>query len=71
VLAAGAHVQIDILDLNGRLVRRLLDRDLPAGAHHVHWDARTDKGSTARSGLYFVHVQAGSAEATTKIVLER
>jgi hypothetical protein len=56
--------------LNGAVVRRVLDRDLPAGAHHVHWDARTDKGSTARSGLYFVHVQAGSAEATTRLVLD-
>ena len=72
LLAAGAPVRVDIHDIHGALVRRLLpERALPVGAHTVIWDGLTDGGRRAKSGLYFARVHAGSAEATTRIVLGR
>ena len=72
VLAADAPVRVDIHDVRGALVRRLLpERLLPVGPHTVIWDGLTDGGRRARSGLYLARVRAGSAEATTRIVLGR
>jgi flagellar hook assembly protein FlgD len=72
VLATSTSVRVDIHDVRGALVRRLLpERQMPVGSHTVIWDGLTDGGRRANSGLYFVHVQAGSAEATTRLVLTR
>jgi hypothetical protein len=72
VLSTRASVRMDIHDTPGRLVRRIADDQvIPAGTLRFLWDGRTDAGDLARSGLYFARVRAGSAEATTRIVLER
>ena len=72
VLSVSTPVRLDIFDLSGRLVRRLLDgRAMPAGTHSLVWDGRTDGGDPARSGLYFVQLDAGGVEATTRLALSR
>ena len=71
VLSTTTAVDVEIHDLTGRLVRRLIHRPLETGVQHVAWDGRTDAGDAARSGLYFVRVRAGGHDATARIVLER
>jgi hypothetical protein len=71
-LGARAPVRVEIHDVTGRLVRRLLpERVFPPGFHALVWDGLTDHGDHARSGLYFVRVRAGGAEEKARIVLTR
>ena len=52
-------VRIRMYDLNGRLVRTLLDQpNLPAGDHEVVVDGRNQNGSRLASGIYFYVVEA-------------
>jgi hypothetical protein len=71
-LSASASVHLDVHDLTGRLVRRLVDGEvMAAGPHVVAWDARTDERKGARSGVFFVRLRAGGADLTTRLVLGR
>jgi hypothetical protein len=62
---------ITVYDARGRLVRRLLDEDLPAGAYRLHWDGRSDSGESLASGIYLLHLQAGRDRGTVKMLLTR
>ncbi|MEM9987815.1 MAG: FlgD immunoglobulin-like domain containing protein, partial [Bacteroidota bacterium] len=48
------HVEMDIVDLSGRTVARLVDGDQAAGMiHRVDWDGTGPEGSLLPDGLYF------------------
>jgi len=66
--AGGARVTGNVFDASGRLVRKLIDADLPAGQRRLLWDGRADSGERATTGIYFVRIRAGASEGTAKIV---
>jgi hypothetical protein len=67
-LAQAGPVRLDVLDVSGRIVRRVASGWFPAGAHTRSWDGRTDAGSEAPSGLYFVRGSIGDREFGTRLV---
>ena len=58
----GSQVRLDIYDLKGRLVRRLVDDAYPAGRFEAVWEGRNDKGEPQSSGLFIYRMVAGSFE---------
>ncbi len=70
-LPAGGRVRLLVYDLKGRLVRRLLDEERPAGRHEVTWDGRDDGGAGVASGTYLLTLRAGSHVARQKLTLLR
>ena len=63
-LPTATRVQIDVFDLRGRRVTRLLDGSLPAGRHSVKWDA-----TGVASGAYFYRIEAGDFVQTRRMIL--
>lgn len=62
VRAAGP-VDVSILDLGGRVVRRLVIGEwLEAGKRSITWDGRREGGAAAAAGLYYVRVRSGGRE---------
>jgi len=57
-LPRATHVRLDVYDVRGARLRRLVDEVRPAGASSATWDGRDDRGRAARAGLYFVHLVA-------------
>jgi hypothetical protein len=55
-LARPGTVTLDVFDLTGRRVRRLVDGALPAGEHRTEWHGRDDHGRTLASGVYLVRL---------------
>lgn len=65
-------VSLAVYDVRGRCVRVLLDeRVLPAGEHHVSWDARDDRGHDVSSGVYFYRFGGKVPHRTGRLVLCR
>jgi FlgD Ig-like domain len=64
-------VRLDIFDISGRLVRRLLDATLPGGNHPVDWDGRTNGMESSPSGIYLYRLQAGGAVVERRMLLLR
>jgi hypothetical protein len=63
-----ARIRAAVYDVRGARVRDLGDI-VTTGSGTVTWDGRTQGGSTAPAGIYFVQVEAGSTRRTTKVVL--
>jgi flagellar hook assembly protein FlgD len=64
-------VSICVYDVEGRLVRLLLDRIDSAGHRRVSWDGTLSDGSAVPSGIYFVRMSAGEASLVKKIAFVR
>ena len=65
-LSTDSDVRLDVYDVLGRRVATLVDDLLPAGEHHVSWDA-----IGAASGIYFARLVTPEGMMTRKMVLVR
>lgn len=65
-LAAPARADLAVHDLAGRLVRRLVAANLPAGEHEVAWDGRDEAGRAVASGQYVARLRAGDDQPVTR-----
>ncbi len=70
-LGSSGHVRAVVLDVQGRVVRRLADAWRPAGAQSLAWDGRDDAGADARPGAYFVRIASGDGARTARVTLAR
>jgi hypothetical protein len=64
-------VRLSLHDVQGRLVRILVDDRQPAGLYTVTWDGRDGRGRGVAAGVYFVRLEASFGVATRKMVLAR
>jgi len=55
--------------VRGRLVRKLINEDLPAGDYSRTWDGIDDGGQRVSSGVYLVKVRHPSGQRVTKVAL--
>jgi hypothetical protein len=63
-----ALVTLDVVDVQGRLIRRLCDQSLPAGSHRQQWNGRDDRGRLSPPGLYWLRLAAGSGTSVLKLI---
>jgi hypothetical protein len=60
---------VEIFDLAGRRLNRILADDLAPGAHSVRWRGRDAAGRAVGSGLFLARIQAGDLHTVVKLVL--
>ena len=53
-----AKVQMDIFDMNGRLVKTLLSANKPEGYHQVIWNGRDAEGKQVSDGIFICTLHA-------------
>ncbi len=70
-LAGPGPARLEIFDLRGRLVRRLVDARLAAGPHAEVWDGRDDAGRAVGGGAYLARLRAGGRRECRKLMLVR
>ena len=70
-LPVQSEVTLAIYNLNGQLVRTLVQENLPAGNHSFLWDGRNERGSEVASGLYVSRLKAGQFTQHRKMLLMR
>lgn len=69
--AAHAPVLLDIFDVQGRRVARLVDEFRESGDYAVRWEGRDDEGRAVAPGLYLARLILPGEVRSEKIVLER
>jgi squalene-hopene/tetraprenyl-beta-curcumene cyclase len=62
-------VRLEIYDVLGRTVRRLVDDVQGTGRHQVVWNGLDHTGRPVASGLYLYRLTVGNAAATKKLLL--
>jgi hypothetical protein len=68
-IARPMAVALDVLDIQGRLVRHLQTGVLPAGDHTARWDGRDADGAAVAGGVYLARLTGEGARAMTKLLL--
>ncbi len=68
-LPATGEVTVQLLDLQGRLIRTLQDNTLQAaGMQDLVWDGKDDQGREVAAGVYLYRVASGQLMATGRAV---
>lgn len=70
-LPRDSRVVVDIYDIRGRRVHRLVDDNFSAGLHEVNWTGRDDSGREVSAGVYFGRMTTEDFEQTRKMTLVR
>jgi photosystem II stability/assembly factor-like uncharacterized protein len=70
-LEAPASVEIAVYDVSGRRVALIERSSRGQGEYTRVWDGKDEGGRSLASGLYFLRLRAGEAEAVRKIVILR
>jgi flagellar hook capping protein FlgD len=62
-------VVLQVFDVTGHEVRRLVDEALPAGEHQAIWDGSNARAEPVRAGLYFYRLVTADGSKTRKLLL--
>lgn len=65
-LVTPSPVTIDVHDLSGRRVRRLVTALATSGQYIVDWDGRADNGALVPPGAYLIAVEVGSDQGSRR-----
>ena len=66
-----SRIRLEIVNLQGRVVRSLLDREQEGGIHRAYWDGKDAAGHDVATGLYFYHLQTNEYSGAKKLVLAK
>ena len=64
-----ANVSIEIYNVQGKLVRTLVNEERTAGNYTVIWDGRDSGGRNVASGVYYYRMRAGKYSSTRKMIM--
>lgn len=70
-MARPGHVKLTVVDPSGRTLRRLAQREFPAGYAQLRWDGRDDRGGRVPSGVYFIRLQTSEGVRTRRVLVAR
>lgn len=65
---ANQKVVLRVFNLQGQIVRTLVDFALPPGRHSVVWNGSDDAGEIVSSGVYFYQLTIGQLQARKKMI---
>jgi hypothetical protein len=65
-LPARDLVALDVYDVNGALIKRLVNDRKAGGRHYIEWDGTNGSGSPVAAGIYFYRLIAGGNIIDTK-----
>jgi hypothetical protein len=68
-IAEAGKVELKVYDVNGRLVRTLVNAREDAGLHAVVWDGRNDAGQPVGSGVFWTQMRTGAFVSNKKMVV--
>lgn len=70
-MAKAGRAKIDVFDVNGRLVRSVLDKTMPEGPNYAEWNGTDMSGRQVASGVYFYRLRANGEDFSKQMVVVR
>ena len=70
-LESAAFVRVDVIDVNGRVVRHVIAEERAPGHDSVVWNGMDAEGNLAPSGVYFLRVLVDDEIWQKKVVVRR
>ena len=63
------RLRVVVVDMQGRLVKRLLDEYRSAGSQTLAWDGADERSQRVASGVYFLWIQASEGSVTRRVTV--
>ncbi len=76
-LNAPSSVKLEVYNILGQRVRKLLDEDQPAGTFNIAWNGKNDRGVAVSSGTYIIRLSTTEKnnnrvkQFTSKLVIQK
>jgi hypothetical protein len=70
-LPNSGRTSIRVYNTQGQMVETLVDGNIAAGEHNVHWDGTNHVGNKVTSGIYFFKLETGKGSVISKVVVSR
>lgn len=67
-LPRSGPTRLAIYDLGGRLIRTLLDEEMPAGRFDASWDGSDESGRKVSSGVYLYRLETRGLRDARKVI---
>ena len=61
--------KVSVYDVSGRLIKTLVNEDLPASVHTVTWDGTNSRGQRVASGTYYLRLSSEDFQAVHKMTM--
>lgn len=68
-IPAASKVSLKIYDVAGRLVRTLINEEMPKGDYTVKWEGKDNYGNRVARGIYFYKFKASQFTTSKKLIL--
>ena len=68
-LPAAAHVRLEVFNMLGQRLIRLVDGEQSAGMHTTRWDGTDAAGRAVGAGVYIYRLSSGGMEVSRRMVL--
>jgi hypothetical protein len=65
------NIRLDILDLNGKVIKHLTSGEQQSGIHSIMWNGLNDNGIPVKNGFYFYTLTTNNHSETGKMILMR
>ena len=62
-------ISLNIIDLNGNIIKNIINNNVLMGYHTFDWDGTNDIGVPVSAGIYFVSIRSNDGIHTRKMVL--
>jgi hypothetical protein len=63
------HLTLSVYNVEGKLVKTLVDGVESSGPHSVGWDGKDDRGVKQSTGVYFYRLKTSGGAITRKMIL--
>ena len=64
-----SKISLNVYDLSGRLVKKLLSGNLNSGTYSIEWNGKNTNGISAAAGVYFYSISSGKSTLIKKMSL--
>ena len=65
------YIELQIYDMNGRLVKKLVNNEQQPGTYSIIWNGLDEAGVKVTSGIYICRLEAGNHLFTCKMILTK
>lgn len=66
---SNSHVKLNIYNVQGELIKQVINNQLPSGSYVSKWDGTNDSNLPTASGVYFYNLIIGGNSSTGKMIL--
>ena len=66
---SGAKVELNIYNIQGKLIKNLVGQNLPSGKYLYRWNGKNEYGVDAASGVYISNLRIAGQQYSHKLIL--